>query len=259
MKNLLFHLLLIGCLVGVPGYALAQNTNEASSDENYSGSSRKTMRVIAFRSPSDEAGDDLDALFYEYKGKKIPFHAPINYLSSSMPMPKGESMHIYQEVQLPVEGSTKTEAGYKIVGTVPLVSGSRGILIIFIPPDLAKNKIRGRAFKDSNSIHPKETARVFNMSPKVAAISAGKEALKVPVGGEGILRWKAVAFNSISYQIGTEGKKPGTWKVIERTECLAPDDSRTFVFVIGAEFEDEKTITTLTCLDPIYEEDEDAP
>lgn len=251
MKTFLFHSILAACLASSSFFAVAQE-----EEEGYSGNSRRTMRIVAMGSG---AGDVTGTLYYEHKSKKTPLYFTVDSLSSEMPMPKGKSLTIYQEVQLPIEGTDKIKTGYINVGTVPLVSSSKNIVIISIPPDLTKNKIRGRAFKDSLTAHPEKTARIFNMSPKVVAVSAGKQSVKVASGGEGTIPWKAVAFNSVPYKIGTEGKKPGSWKIIESTECIAPPGTRTFIFVVSTQYDDKSTVTTTTCIDPVPEDDENSP
>lgn len=252
MKNRFLYTLLASCFIGATG--LAQDVNTQPNEENYSDSSKSSMRVIAFR--AGEEFDELDGIFYENKGEKMELNIGIGALSSKMPMPKGEAMKLYQEVQLPIEGSEETKTGYRDVGTIQLVSGSRAIVLLVIPEDLSKEKIRGRAYKDSKSIHPKETARVFNMSTKVAAIRAGDEAMKLPVGETGIIKWKAMAYNSVAYQIAMEGKKEGTWEIIQKAECAAHPEMRTFVFISGSLLEGRETITSSTFLDPVTDGDD---
>jgi hypothetical protein len=251
MKYRFFHTLLASCFLGAYGLACAQDVNTQPNEESYSDSSKRSMRVIAFRSVSNEAGDEPEIIYYEDKGKKMELSIGIGSLSRSMPMPKGETMKFFQEVILPVEGSTEKRSTYRDIGTVDLVSGSRAIILLVIPVDLSKELIRGRAFKDSTSIHPKETARVFNMSTKVAAIRAGSEAMKLPVGETGIIKWKAMAYNSVAYQIAMEGKKEGTWEIIQQAECAASPDMRTFVFISGNMIEGRESITSSTFLDSV--------
>lgn len=252
MKNRFLYTLLVSCFIGAT--SLAQDVNTQPNEENYSDSSKSSMRVIAFR--SSEEFDELDGIFYENKGQKVELNIGIGALSSRMPMPKGEAMKLYQEIQLPVEGSSATKTAYRDVGTVQMVSGSRAIVLLVIPEDLSKEPIRGRAYKDSKSIHPKETARVFNMSTKVAAIRAGDEAIKLPVGETGIIKWKAMAYNSVAYQIAMEGKKEGTWEIIQKAECAAHPEMRTFVFISGSLLEGRETITSSTFLDPVTDGDD---
>ena len=262
MKPLFFHAFLAFCFIGASSPALAQDVNAQPNEENYSQNSKRSMRVIAFRSGSGdgEEVDQLDAIYYEDKGKKMELSIGVGTLSGSMPMPKGEAMKLYREIQLPIEGSVETKTTYQDVGTVELVNGSRAIILLIIPEDLTTDKIRGRAFEDSKSIHPKETARVFNMSTKNAAIRAGDEALKLAVGETGIIKWKAMAYNSIAYQIAMEGEKEGTWEIIQKAECAASPDMRTFVFISGSLLEDRETITSSTFLDPVAEgNDGDTP
>ena len=255
MKKPPFHAFLASCLMGASGFASAQNVNTQPNEEAYSGSSKNTMRVIAFR--SGESDDELDALYYENKGRKLEMSISIGTLSSSMPMPGGEGMKLYQKIQAPVEGATEMQTTYRDVGTVELVSGSRAIVLLVIPEDLSKEKISGRAFKDSEVVHPKETARVFNMSSRNAAIRVGDEALKLPVGEAGIIKWKARAFNSVAYQVAMEGEKEGTWEIIQRAECAAHPEMRTFVFISGSLLEDRQTIISSTFLDPVADGDDD--
>jgi len=257
MKNRILHSILASCFIGASSIAMAQDVNTQPNEENYTESSKRSMRVIAFRTSIGEENNELDDIYYEDKGKKMELSIGVGTLSSRMPMPKGESMKLYQEVKLPVEGSTETKTTYRDVGTVELVSGSRAIILLVIPEDLSKEKIRGRAFADSKTIHPKETARVFNMSTKIAAIRAGEEGLKLPVGETGIIKWKAVAFNSVAYQVAMEGKKEGTWEIIQKAECAAHPDMRTFVFISGSLLEGRETITSSTFLDPVADGDGD--
>ncbi|MEO8617716.1 MAG: hypothetical protein ABI600_21485 [Luteolibacter sp.] len=206
--------------------------------------SKQSMRVAAF-------GGMPDAVFYDNGGKKAQLIAGSNSLASAIPLPKGEVLKLYKQVLKPVEGTDKTLTTYLDVGTVKLPGGSKAIVLLIVPEDLTKEKIKGRAFADSFSIHPAETARVFNLSPKVVAIRAGKESLKLPVGETGIMPWKAVAFNSIAYQIGTVGEKEGTWDLVESAECAAPANMRTFVFIAEVVGNSKRTLTATTVFDPL--------
>lgn len=252
MKKPIYSLFLACILLGPLSIVMSQDVTTQANDESSYEDSRRTMRVVAFGA---ESGFDVEPLYYSKGGKKMQLFTAVGSLSTSMPMPKGEFMKLYQEEQLPIEGSTETKVSYREVGTVPLVSGSKAIVLLVVPADLTKEKIRGRAFKDSLALHPRETARVFNMSKKVVAIRVGKESLKLAVGETGTVPWKAVAFNSVSYQVGTQGKDPGTWEVIESSECAAHPDMRTFVFIGGAMIENRETVTTSTFLDPVPDND----
>ncbi|MBK1855172.1 hypothetical protein JO972_09405 [Verrucomicrobiaceae bacterium 5K15] len=253
MKKPLFHLLFVSCTIAAVNLATAQDVNTQPNDEAYTGSSRNTMRVIAFR--EGEVADELGSIFYEHKGKKAQLDIGIGSLSSSMPMPKGEALALYQQIETPVSGSDQKKTSYRHVGSISLVKGAKAIVLLVIPDDLEKKKIRGRSFKDSKSIHPRETARVFNMSSKVVAIRAGKEALKLPVGETGTIKWKAMAFNSVAYQVAMEGKKKNTWEIIQKAECAAHPKMRTFVFISGTLLENRETITSSTFLDPVSDDD----
>lgn len=179
MKSLRFHTILATCL------ALSANFILAQENEDYSGNSRKTMRVIAMSGNTTDAASNL---YYEYKGKKSPLYFTQGSLSTEMPTPKGKTLNIYQEIELPVIlGTDQTKTEYNLVGAIPLVSSKKSIVVISIPLDLTKNKIRGRSFKDSYTLHPEGKARVFNLSPKAIAISAGKHSAKIAAGDEGIL------------------------------------------------------------------------
>ena len=256
MKTRFFHTMLAGFFLGAFSLVLAQDVNTQPNEENYAENSKRSMRVIAFRSSIDEENDGLVGIFYEDKGRKMELGIGVGTLSSSMPMPKGGGMKLYQGIELPIEGSEKKQTTYREIGSVELVSGSRAIILLVIPEDLSKEKIRGRAFADSKSIHPKETARVFNMSTKTVAIRAGKEAMKLPVGETGAIKWKAMAFNSVAYQIAMEGIEEGTWEIIQKAECAAHPDMRTFVFISGSLLEDRETITSSNFLDPVADGDD---
>jgi hypothetical protein len=272
MKNLSFPTLLAIGLLGIHPAAIAEeaSTSETGTpdenkevaafvqDEPPMGSqkkSKRSMRVAAFGTDLD--GDQLDAIFYDNGGEKIELFAGRNSLSSEMPMPRGETMTLYKKVEQPIEGSTKTRVGYLDVGSVEMTGDSKAIILLLVPEDTTKGRIRGRAFKDSYTLHPAETARVFNMSTKEVAIRAGKESLQLPVGGTGIMPWKAVAFNSVSYQVGTAGKKEGTWDLVESSECAARADLRTFAFITEVVVDSKRTVTTTTVFDPLPDENEE--
>jgi len=234
-------------LLGVISPAMAQNVtiapNDTSPVENY----RRSMRVISFGFPAE-------SIYYENKGQKVELTAGVGSLSSSLPMPKGEFLKLYKQTQIPIAGSDKMKSTYQEVGTIALIKDPKAILLLRIPEDLSKNKIVGKIFKDSTALHPKKSARVFNISKKQIAIRAGKNTLKVAVGESGIIPWKAMAFNSVAYQIGMIDKKSGGWLTVERSECVTHPEMRTFVFISGTTIENKETLTTFTFTDPVEDE-----
>ena len=250
MKIRQIYRLLAIVLVGALSSAIAQNATTALDDHPKSGKYRRSMRVISFGFP-------VESIFYDNGGKKEELRTGVGSLSGSLPMPKGEFMKLYKEIQLPIEGSDEKKVTYLEVGTIPLIKSSKAIVILKVPEDLTEVQIKGRAFKDSMTLHSKETARVFNLSKKLVAIRAGKETLKVTSGGSGVISWKAVAFNSVAYQIGTIDKETGAWITAERSECVVDPLMRTFVFISGTKIEDKDTVTTFTFTDPIEDEGSD--
>lgn len=227
---------------------LPSNAQEPSSDQK--NLSNRNMRVIVF-------GGQLESVYYEYRGEKIELTGGQGSLSYGMPIPKDRILELYY--QLPPDGaaSKKQADAYRPVGRIALPEGSKVILLLEIPEDLATGQIKGRAFKDSHTRHPANIARVFNLAPQEIAIRAGTAKLSLRSGETDFMAWQPRAFNSVSYQVAIRNQEKTEWEVVESAECAGREDLRTFVFIVDAIYEGKHAVTAITVIDPVHDKDEE--
>lgn len=231
MQKLSCLSLLISSLIGAFGITNAQIVSIQPNSANYSASSEKTMRVAAFWKAIPE--DESEPIFYEYQGKKVALGLDHNSLTNSIPIPNGGNLKLYQQTKLPAEGGEE-QVSYREVGNVALVKSSMNLVLLIVPKDLTKEQVSGYSFDDSKKTHTLGTARVFNVYSKAISFRIGEEVLELPEGKSGTIPWKAVAFNSLSYEVSKAGKEKGTWKIFQRAESSVRPNTRTFVFISDA-------------------------
>lgn len=150
--------------------------------QDYDDIPSRFIRVACFGTVIDEA-------FYLDGKKRIDLDLIPGTLSFELPLPSGPNLNIFRMAPNP---DPNLEAKPQLIGTIPLVKGaSKQIVVLSLPEDVSKDPIRGKAFKDSNSIHPAETVRLFNLSPKEVAMRIKDEVQSYLPGESGTMPWKA--------------------------------------------------------------------
>lgn len=227
------------------------SAQDDDDDDDRGRSSKRTMQVIGF-------GGELNSVFYELKGKKTELYASTGSLSSPIPLPSGGELKLYHETLVPVKGgSDQTVPQYRECGSVEFPSGSKMIVLLIVPEDLTKENIRGRAFKDSYVSHPSLVARIFNMSPKQIAVSAGDSAVSLKPGEVGMIPWRPKPYNSVTYEVAVRNKQNTGWRVISSGDELTAQGLRTFVFFVAAGGEDEGGPVTSLIVQDVVGSDSD--